>query len=163
DQDPLKLLYVKNGGAVLAKLPTVPGHLPEVVADPGSDDMRLQAEAYIRGVQNAITDLVAIRRLLGARIRIRLRKGEMRDAQELMAKLKAQPTHQILADDMDRKKAEYSEQIGRNAQQRRKVDEMFDTTQVLLEKNIGDRFINALQDDIIRAEKNGGVLPPDKE
>ena len=64
-EDPLRLMYVKNGGAVLARLPIVPGYEPYAVADLSGDDMRLQAEAYVNGVANAIIDLVAIRKLLG--------------------------------------------------------------------------------------------------
>ena len=47
-EDPLRLLYVKNGGAILARLPLVPGLYSQVVADLSGDDIRLQAEAYIR-------------------------------------------------------------------------------------------------------------------
>ena len=67
DEHPLRLLYVKNGGAVLARLPFVPGHTPLQIADLTGDDLRLQAEAYIRGVENSIIDLVALRKLRGTR------------------------------------------------------------------------------------------------
>ena len=63
NEDPLRLLYVKNGGAVLARLPIVAGLHEWDVADLSGDDTRLQAEAYIRGVQNSIIDLVAVREL----------------------------------------------------------------------------------------------------
>ena len=89
---PLRLLYVKNGGAVLARLPFVPGLYPKVVADLSGDDIRLQAEAYIRGVQNSIVDLVAIRELFKARIRIRLERGEMDKAEDLLNALRDQPS-----------------------------------------------------------------------
>ena len=94
------LLYVKNGGAVLARLPLVPGLTETEVADLTGDDMRLQAEAYIRGVQNAIIDLVAIRKLLEARIRMRLTKGQMTEAEDLLRALRDQPTNEKLASDM---------------------------------------------------------------
>ena len=153
--DPMRLLYVKNGGAVLARLPLVPGLTPKAVADLSGDDMRLQAEAYVRGVQNAIIDLVAIRKLLAARIRLRLKKGQMKEAQELLVALSEQPTNEELAND-------FLKEIGtRNANQRRKVDIMFKETREMLGKQINPAMIRELEADVQRARDNGGRLPED--
>lgn len=144
--DPFRLLYVKNGGAVLARLPLKPGLRPLDVADLAGDDLRLQAEAYIRGVQNAIIDLVAIRELFKARIRIRLRKGEMEKAETLMNALRDQPSNEKLATDMGKKQAAFLKALGnRNANQRRKVDEMFTTTRELLSKHINPQLVRELR------------------
>jgi hypothetical protein len=102
-EDRLRLLYVKNGGAVLARLPIVPGLHALDVADLSGDDTRLQAEAYIRGVQNAIIDLVAVRELFKARIRLRLERSEMPKAEALMVALRDQPSNEVLANDMGKK------------------------------------------------------------
>ena len=159
---PLRLLYVKNGGAVLARLPMVPGLTPKEVADLTGDDMRLQAEAYIRGVQNAIIDLVAIRKLLAARIRLRLKKGQMKEAEELLNALRDQPTNEQLADDMGRKQGMFLKEIGtRNPNQRRKVDIMFKETREMLGKQINPTVIRDLEVDVQRAKDNGGKLPDD--
>jgi hypothetical protein len=162
--DPLRLLYVKNGGAVLARLPLVPGLTHQEVADLAGDDMRLQAEAYVRGVQNAIIDLVAIRKLLGARIRMRLRKGQMKEAEELLIALRDQPTNEDLANDMGKKQGAFLKEIGnRNANQRRKVDLMFKETREMLGKQINQAVIRDLEADMDRAKANGGKLPEDPE
>ena len=163
DDSPLRLMYVKNGGAVLARLPMVPGYKPVAVADLSGDDMRLQAEAYIRGVQNAIIDLVAIRELLSARVRLRLQKGEMEAAEELLNKLREQPTNQQLADDMGNKQRDFIEAIGRNPNQIRKVDEMFSVTREMLSKHINQKLIRDLETDFIAAQENGGKLPAAEE
>jgi hypothetical protein len=161
----MRLLYVKNGGAVLARLPMVPGFTEKEVADLTGDDMRLQAEAYVRGVQNAIVDLVAIRKLLAARIRLRLRNGQMKQAEELLVALREQPTNEQLADDMSKKQAMFLKEIGnRNANQRRKVDLMFKETREMLGKQINPNVIRELERDVARAKDNGGKLPdPGKE
>ncbi len=159
---PLRLLYVKNGGAVLARLPLVPGLTPTEVADISGDDMRLQAEAYIRGVQNAIIDLVAIRELFKARIMLRLKsgkEGDMKKAEELLEALRSQPTNERLATDMGKKQDMFVKAIGRNANQRGKVDEMFKITRDLLSKHINPKMINDLELNVIAARKNGGKLP----
>lgn len=163
-EDPFRLLYVKNGGAVLARLPLIPGLKPQAVADLSGDDMRLQAEAYIRGVQNAIIDLVAIRELFKARIRLRLTKGQMEKAEALMIALREQPTNERLATDMGKKQAAFLKALGtRNANQRRKVDEMFTTTRELLTKHINPQLVRELESDLIAAKNNGGKLPPRKK
>lgn len=163
-EDPFRLLYVKNGGAVLARLPIVPGLQPKVVADLSGDDMRLQAEAYIRGVQNAIIDLVAIRELFKARIRLRLERGEMEKAENLMNALREQPSNEKLATAMGKKQTDFLKALGnKNANQRRKIDEMFATTRDLLAKHINPKLVRDLESDLISAKKNGGKLPPQKE
>lgn len=163
-EEPLRLLYVKNGGAVLARLPVVPGYTPFEVADLVGDDMRLHAEAYIRGVENAIVDLVAIRKLLAARVRLRLYKGQMKEAQELVELLRDQPTNERLADDMGKKQAIYLKALGsRNANQKRKIDDMFTTTREMLSKMITPKDIRELEEDLLRAKKNGGKLDPPGE
>lgn len=162
--DPLRLLYVKNGGAVLARLPMVPGLTVKEVADLTGDDMRLQAEAYIRGVQNAIIDLVAIRKLLATRIRMRLKKGQMTEAEELLNALRDQPTNEQLADDMGKKQGMFLQEIGtKNPNQRRKVDIMFKDTREMLGKQINPNVIRELEADVQRAKANGGKLPDDPE
>ncbi|MBB3208589.1 hypothetical protein FHS27_004418 [Rhodopirellula rubra] len=154
---PLRLLYVKNGGAVLARLPIVPGHHEISIADLAGDDMRLQAEAYIRGVQNAIIDLVAVRELFKARISMRIKEGKLKEADELLEMLRNEPSNEKIANDMGKKQTMFLKAIGRNANQQRKVDEMFSTTRELLSKHINPKVVNDLETALIEAEKNGGV------
>ena len=161
-EDPLRLLYVKNGGAVLARLPIVPGLTDLQVADLLGDDMRLQAEAYLNGVNNAVVDLVALRKLLGARIRKRLRAGEMEKAEELVEALREQPSKEILSNDMDRKQAFFLEVVD-TANGRRKVDNMFKVTREMLDKQITQKDIRDIEADLVFARKNGGKLPPEEE
>ena len=166
--DTLQLLYVKNGGAVLARLPIVPGLTEWEVADIIGDDMRLQAESYIRGVENSIVDLVAVRELFKARIHLRLKKGgkeEFEKAEELLEALRNQPSNERLANDMGKKQDQFVKAIGRNANQRAKVDEMFKRTRDLLSKHVTPQLIKELELDMVNAEANGYRLPdkPDED
>jgi hypothetical protein len=157
---PLRLLYVKNGGSVLARLPMIPGLYPTAVADLSGDDLRLRAEAYVRGAQNDITDLVAMRKLYKIRIRKQLEQGEMEAALRLMNSLRGQPTNQELSAAIGRKQVEFLELIGnRNIGQRRKVDQMFTTTRELLSKHLTPKVIRDLEADLLKASENGGRLP----
>ncbi|MFG0288953.1 MAG: hypothetical protein ACF8CQ_12295 [Rhodopirellula sp. JB044] len=160
---PLRLLYVKNGGAVLARLPMVPGHHEVTVADLAGDDMRLQAEAYIRGVQNAIIDLVAVRELFKARISMRIKEGKLKEADELLEMLRNEPSNEKIANDMGKKQTMFLKAIGRNANQQRKVDEMFSTTRELLSKHINPKIVNDLETALIEANKRSGGAPAEAE
>ncbi len=159
--DPMRLLYVKNGGAILARLPVVPGLYANAVADLSGDDIRLQAEAYIRGAQNSIIDLVAIRELFKARILMRLERGEMEKAEELLTALRDEPTSDVLYGAIGKKQQDFINLLGsNNANQSRKVDEMFSTTRELLQKHVTPKLVQDLELSFIEAQKNGGKLPP---
>jgi hypothetical protein len=151
----MRLLYVKNGGAVLARLPIVPGLLPLEVADLVGDDQRLRAEAYIRGTQNAIVDLIAIRTLLGARIHLRLEQGRLAEAKELLDALREEPSYDTIANDMGKKVTQIK---GRNASEQKKIDQMFAQTREMLVNNINSKLIRDLETEVIAAEANGGTL-----
>jgi len=156
---PFRLLYVKNGGAVLARLPIVPGLHQLDVADLSGDDVRLQAEAYIRGVQNSIIDLVAVRELFKARIRLRLERGEMEKAEALLTALREQPSNEQLANEMGRRQTNFNTTLARKANQRAKVGEMFKTTRELLTTHINDKLVRDLDAEVIAAHENGGKSP----
>jgi hypothetical protein len=160
----LRLLYVKNGGSVLARLPLIPGLYPTAVADLSGDDIRLQAEAYVRGAQNKITDLVARRELFKSRIRKALEKGDTKAAEDMMLELRKLPNGEELSTAIGTKQTEILQAIGRsNAGQRKKVDEMFSTTRELVLKFISPKLIRELEQDFATAQANGGKLPAEGE
>ena len=158
-KDPFRLLYVKNGGAVLARLPIVPGLHEFDVADLSGDDTRLQAEAYIRGVQNAIIDLVAVRALFEARIELRLEREEFDKAQALMEALRNQPSNEQLANDMGKRQTYFNNLLARSANQRAKVDQMFGVTRELLTTHINGKLVRDLEAKVIAARKKGSKAP----
>jgi hypothetical protein len=163
-EDPLRLLYVKNGGAILARLPIVPGQSEIEVVDMTGDDLRLQAEAYIRGVQNTIVDLIAIRELLAARVRLRLTKGDMPEAEKLLEVLRNEPSSENIANDMGKRQAEFLQILGNaNPSQAKMIDQMFSITRELLVKNINSKLLRDIEADYITAKANNGRLPPKTE
>jgi hypothetical protein len=153
----MRLLYVKNGGAVLARLPVVPGQSDLEVADLFGDDQRLRAEAYIRGTQNAIVDLVAIRQLFAARIHLRLKAGQLKEAKDLLETLRNEPTYEKIAGDMGRKLLLLK---GRNSGEQSKIDRMFAQTREMLVKNISPALIRELEEAVMAAEKGTAPAPP---
>jgi hypothetical protein len=84
----MRVLLVRNGGDVLARLPLVPGArdvAPAVLAD---DDERLAVEGFITGLQEELVDTFATRALLIARIRARLQAGEQEAAGQLLDQIR---------------------------------------------------------------------------
>lgn len=89
---PIRVVYVKNGQRVLARLPLVPGLFPVETAKTRDDSHRLWAEGRIRALRNNFMDLVVRRQVLASRIREKLRDGEVQTAKELSKELSAIPT-----------------------------------------------------------------------
>lgn len=80
----VRTLYVKNGNQLLARLPLVPGDQREAVATTIEDDFRLQIEGYVLALQGRVTDLVARREILAARIRKQIKEGKLQEAENLV-------------------------------------------------------------------------------
>jgi ribosomal protein S18 len=78
---PLHLYYIRSGGLVLAKLPIVAGHHPQLTASVADDGRRLEFEAQLRGIQGEILDATSQQRILAMRIR-RLIEADQREAAE---------------------------------------------------------------------------------
>jgi hypothetical protein len=87
--NPLRVLIVKNGAEFLARLPLVPGMQPELIAEIRSDDERLKAEGFIRGLQEELIDLVTRREVLLAQTQKRIEEKKLDEAQKLIDDLRA--------------------------------------------------------------------------
>lgn len=81
---PLHLYYIRSGGLVLAKLPVIPGHHPQLIATVADDGRRLEFEAQLRGIQGEILDATSQQRILAMRMRRLLEAGQPQAAEQLM-------------------------------------------------------------------------------
>ena len=97
----VRTLYVKNGNQLLARLPLVPGDEPEAVAKTIEDDFRLQTEGFVTALQARVTDLVARREILAARIRKRLTEGKLADAEKLLEEYRKLESRDDLLKELD--------------------------------------------------------------
>jgi hypothetical protein len=150
---PLRVVYVKNGGSLLARLPTVPGHEPEMVVDLTPDDKRLQAEGFVAGVQAVLTDLVAQRELYAKRIRSRLSEGKINEAQKLLEEFKALPTRddvqKLLDQQQPRITTSYKKVQG-------KIDKLFEDTRKLLYKFVDPAMAAKLEEEVRQTSEGKG-------
>ncbi|MFM7843070.1 MAG: hypothetical protein ACKPEY_02410, partial [Planctomycetota bacterium] len=145
---PLRLVYAKNGGSLLARLPIAPGVQPTLQVDLQSDDKRLQAEGFLLGVQGALTDLVAQRELTIKRLRNKLVEANTAEAEKLLTEFKALPTR----DDLQKLIDQTQPRI-RSPQPKiqAKIDKQFEDTRKLLFK-----FVDPAVTARLEAELKGG-------
>lgn len=150
--NPLQVLYVRNGGRLLARLPVVPGMEPLVTAQVPDDDPRLFAEGYVKGLQNRVMDLVARRELYLARFRRLLQKKEFDQAKALLEEFRALETRSDLARQLDQQEQRVKSP-DRRVQAR--IDQLFTDTRQLILKFLDPRTTNQLADELLRAQRSG--------
>jgi hypothetical protein len=141
---PLSLIYIKNGDTVLAKLPMVPGLRQTEVARLPDDTRRLKAEAFVRGFQGEILDMVGLRKLLAARIQVHLKNGKREAAQATLEELRQLKNYNDMADELEaiqrRMLDENSGPIPIAAKNR--IDRMFQSTREMLQKYLQDNLLS---------------------
>jgi hypothetical protein len=108
DDQPVRLLYVKGGSQLLAKLPMVPGLEAESIAEVADSSNRLQFEGYLYGVRNQVIEHIARREILMARIRSRLKAGKREEAEKLFDELRRLPTREQIVLEINEEKARYA-------------------------------------------------------
>jgi hypothetical protein len=153
----MRVLLVKNGLALLAKLPIVPGLEPQLSADLPNDDLRLQAEGFITGLQEELFDLIARQKILAARVRTLIESKDYDKAAELIDKLRRLPTGQQLNLRLD---AEKQRLATTDTSIQKKMNTLFVDTHTLIENNFDsklvddlDRELREVRPDSARAEK----------
>jgi hypothetical protein len=144
---PLYLYYVKNGETLLARLPIVTGNNTVDRADLPDDRRRLETEAFLKGVQGDVLDLVIRRKILESRIKIALQKKDVTKAEELLDELKRVKTFDKMSDQI--------ESIQRRALAKdrgplltgvvKRIDKMLDTTRDLVQRYLQDKIVRDME------------------
>ena len=148
----VQLLYVKHGGALLARFPIVPGAQPQVDVPLPDDDIRLQAEARLAALREELVDVVARRNILMSRVKQDIEDRDFDDAQTLLVALDQLPG-----------RSQFNQQLSREARLHRsddpqiqqRIDRLIATTQVVLSQYLDTRQVSDLHDEL-RAAKSGG-------
>lgn len=101
DTSAVRLLLVRSGERVLAKLPVVPGLRGEIEAFLRDNSLRIEADGFLTGVQMGIIDLVARRESLTQRIRSRIAEKDYERAESLLDEFRQLPTQSNFRDDVE--------------------------------------------------------------
>ncbi len=141
---PLTQIYIKNGDTVLAKLPMVPGLKDIETAQLPDDTRRLKAEAFIRGFQGEILDLIGLRNLLAARIQLHLKNGKAEQAKATLAELRQLKNYNEMSDQLVQiQRRMLDENAGPiSMSSKNRIDRMFQTTRDMLQKYLQDNLLS---------------------
>lgn len=146
---PLRLVYVKNGSFLLARLPVVPGFQAEQTVELPSDDKRLETEAFVRGMESTVMDVVARREILAARIRRRIGDGKIDEARKILEEFKSLPTREDLEQIIAGR--QQSRWASTDEREQQRIDQMLNGTRLLLHKYLGPDQLVTLQREVDRA------------
>lgn len=163
---PLKLLYVKCGNQLLARLPIVPGETPTIRVPIGDDELRLQAEGFIIGMQSATMDAYARRLELSARFKRKLEAREFEKAEAMISEARLLPSRGQLMQILDQREASFTTS---NPRVQKRIDILFGEARKLLTAYPDIDLTNQLTADLAKArstpapvEASGSATaPPD--
>jgi dienelactone hydrolase len=153
----LRIVYVRSGGNLLARLPIVPGFVSNVKAEMRDDRPRLREEGFVHSLESSLTDLVAQRAILEKRFEQNLKTGKIEAAE---ANLKDFGT----LDDLKKIQTKMREREGLAAMvgdrtTQGKIVSMFKKTNALMTKFLPPGKMTQMQS--LLAAKIGGENVPD--
>jgi hypothetical protein len=149
---PIRLLYVKSGGELLARLPVVPGIDDQLDVPLVDDEPRLRAAARMAAMREDLVDLVARRNIYMARVRQQIEEKNWPRARQLLESLDELPG-----------RAQFNQLLSREArlhrandkQVQRKIEQLFSATQTVLSQFLDPRPISELHDQLRAARQEG--------
>jgi hypothetical protein len=152
----LRVLYVKNGGLLLARLPLVPGLEPQQTALVADDAQRLEAEGVVSSLQNNFMDTVARRQVLAVRIRKRIADKNLDEADKLLAEMRTLPTQNDFSRMLDQQRQRFNS-ADRNTLV--KIDALFTDTRLAVSKYLDASLIEELARELVAAKKQSPATP----
>lgn len=144
---PLYLYYIKNGDTLLARLPIINGYNITETADLPDDRRRLQSEAFLKGIQGEVLDLVVRRKILSTRIKKKIDEGKLEDAEKLLDELKRVKSYDKLAEQIEaiRRRATSTENGSVTAPALKRIDKMISDTRLMMTKYLQDALTRELE------------------
>jgi hypothetical protein len=150
--DRVRVLFLKNGGQLLARLPIVPGDQPQLDVPLPDDDARLAAEARLAAMREELVDIVARRNILMARTRQKIEKKDFAAAQELVSQINELPGRSQFNLELQTAARRYRSD---DPQIQRRIDRLFEGTQNALTQYLDVRPISELTNDLRAAQQKG--------
>ena len=165
---PLRIIYVKNGNNLLARLPIVPGLEELQIAEMRNDDPRLLAEDYTRQIHARVIGLVTARQLIVARVEQRVKDQKNDEAKTLIEELRQLPTRDDIAamieDYQNRVAAEIDRFPATKARSRQdlnntqgKIDRLFGNVRALLDQFLDPNLVEDLEQKVATGDVGGST------
>jgi hypothetical protein len=152
----VRVLLVKCGGMVMARLPLLPGLTPVALAQVPDDQRRLQVEGLITGFQEELVDLIARRQVLISRIRARIKAGKPEEAKVLFNELRRLRSHQDISRAL---LVERQRRASDDPRTQRQIDKLFDDTQTVINRFLDSRAIDRLEREL-GGDETAQAKPP---
>ncbi len=146
----LHILYIRNGGQLLAKLPIVPGLEESVAAFVIDDDQRLTAESVVMAAQEQLVDLVTRRAVMTSRISAAIKAGDADEADELLVKLYALRTRDQFTQQLDLQRKKL---VSDDLLIERRIDLMFDGVRKLVVQYLDPNEVDKIGDQVRAAKE----------
>lgn len=147
----MRILYLKNGGQLLARLPVIPGLEGEVVAQVPDDGPRLQAEGFKKGLEGQLMDVEAQRQILHHRFKMRIEEGNIIEAEALYKEFQELPTRQDLQQQLlVQRNKELDPEPGRVV--RARIDGLYNNLAEALGEYLSTQLANEMLQELNRAK-----------
>ncbi|MGE3780412.1 MAG: hypothetical protein AB7F89_24705, partial [Pirellulaceae bacterium] len=159
--DPLRLVYIKNGGLLLARLPMVIGLDDRLQAEVPDDNPRLQAEGFVRGMSGEIMDLVVQRQLIRVRFQKRLEEGKLDDAQKLLDDFRGLKSLNDMLRTLDQQMTR--QKPTNNPAVRQRVEKLYADEREMIAKYVDVELLNMMQRQLSAARANPTPAPKPAE
>lgn len=158
----LRVMYVKSGGLLLARLPVVAGTDRQLVAEVPDDNPRLQAEGFVKGMNGEITDLVVQRQLIKVRVRKKITEGKFDEAQKLLDEFRGLKTLNDLQRMLDQQMTRQKPTNNPGVKQR--IDKLYADEREMIAKYLDVELFNQLTLELADARRNPtAVITPSAE
>ena len=147
---PVKMVVIKHGGQLLARLPVVPIAEREVTVPLPDDDMRLAAETRLAALREDLVDVVVRRNILMARARQKIKDSDLPAAQTLLRSIDELPGRSqfnLTLTSAARLLRSDDPQI------QRRIDQLFAATQTVLTQYLDTRPISELNEEFRAAQR----------
>ena len=147
-EEPLRILYVKNGRELLARLPLVPGLERQATALVPDDDLRLHAEGVVIGLREKLVDLAVRREIIAARIRRAMAAGEIKQANKMYQDLRTRRSVDQFATILDR---EQQQVVSQDSRAQAKINSLFVDTRNILRRYADQQLLETLGAELEKA------------
>ena len=154
---PLRILVVKSGGVLLARLPIVPGLSDSLTAEVPDVDQRLEMEGFVTGIQEELVDIVTRREVLMVRARKHIDLADWDQAKACVNELRSLQTRAEFLRTLDRQQ----EQVAvKDTWAKNKIDTLFNDTRKLLDKFLDPEAIDKIAVEMSQARAAEGDVKP---
>ena len=146
----VRVIYVRNGRQLLARLPMVPGYYPEQTATLPNDDSRLKVESYVTGIQNSLLDLVIQQKVLEIRIQGKIKEKKYEEANTLLDEFRELTSLEDLEVLLQSKEREiFATKL--DSRLEKKITQLFQQTRGLMAKYLDPELESKLVQDLTKA------------